>query len=64
LWEATLKSPHRYFNPFTEVTVIATFRSPSGKTWTVEGFYDGDRIWKVRLRAISTDGRLVLMLAT
>lgn len=48
LWEASLKSAHRYFNPFTEVTIIATFRSPSGKTWTVEGFYDGDRVWKVR----------------
>ncbi len=48
LWEARLKSDRRYFNPFTEVTVIATFRSPSGKVWTVEGFYDGDRTWKVR----------------
>ncbi len=48
LWEATLKSNCRYFNPFTEVTVIATFRSPSGKTLTVEGFYDGNLTWKVR----------------
>ena len=48
LWEATLKSDRRYFNPFTEVTLIATFRSPSGKVHTVEGFYDGNRTWKVR----------------
>ncbi|MDW8029774.1 MAG: DUF5060 domain-containing protein [Armatimonadota bacterium] len=48
LWEAILRRDRRYFNPFTEVTVIATFRSPSGKTLTVEGFYDGDRTWKVR----------------
>ncbi|MCS7186979.1 MAG: DUF5060 domain-containing protein [Armatimonadota bacterium] len=48
LWEATLKSDRRYFNPFAELTVLATFRSPSGKTLTVEGFYDGNRTWKVR----------------
>jgi hypothetical protein len=48
MWEATLKSSHRYFNPFTEVTVVATFRSPSGKVYEVEGFYDGEQTWKVR----------------
>jgi hypothetical protein len=48
MWEATLKSSRRYFNPFTEVTIIATFRSPSGKVHEVEGFYDGEQTWKVR----------------
>ncbi len=48
IWEATLKSRRRYFNPFTEVTILATFRSPSGKRHEVEGFYDGNQTWRVR----------------
>ena len=48
MWEATLKSSRRYFNPFTEVTIVATFRSPSGKVYEVESFYDGEQTWKVR----------------
>ena len=52
MWEATLKSSRRYFNPFTEVTIIATFRSPSGKVHEVEGFYDGGQTWKVRFLSL------------
>ncbi len=49
LWEATLKSRRYYFNPFTEVTLLATFHSPSGKQWRVEGFYDGGNTWRVAM---------------
>lgn len=48
MWEATLKSQRQYFNPFTEVSVMATFVAPSGKRVTVDGFYDGDNVWRVR----------------
>jgi hypothetical protein len=48
IWESTLKSRRRYFNPFTEVHILATFRSPSGKRHEVEGFYDGNQTWRVR----------------
>lgn len=47
-WEATVKSSRRYLNPFTEVTITALLRSPSGKVHKVEGFYDGEQTWKVR----------------
>jgi len=48
LWEATMKSRHTYRNPFTEVSVTATFRSPSGRQIVVDGFYDGGNEWRVR----------------
>ncbi len=48
LWEATMRSRQTYRNPFTDVTVTATFRSSSGKQITMEGFYDGDGEWRVR----------------
>jgi hypothetical protein len=41
-------SGHAYENPFTDVTVDATFASPRGKTFTVPAFYDGDKVWRIR----------------
>lgn len=35
-------------NPFTEVSLQATFHAPSGRSWAVEGFHDGERRWRVR----------------
>ena len=46
--EITLQSRQTYDNPFTDVTLEGRFRS-QGKDVTVDGFYDGDRTWKVRL---------------
>jgi hypothetical protein len=46
--EWTLHSRYPYANPFTDVTVDATFTSPSGQMFTVPGFYDGDQTWRVR----------------
>ncbi len=43
-----MKSRYLYRNPFTEVSVAATFRSPSGRQIVVEGFYDGGNKWRVR----------------
>ena len=45
-WE--VQSRHAYENPFTDVTVDATFTSPTGKQWTIPCFYDGEQIWRVR----------------
>ncbi|KPJ63522.1 MAG: hypothetical protein AMS15_00020 [Planctomycetes bacterium DG_23] len=39
--EWRLKSKTSYKNPFINVTVDATFTSPSGEKFTVPGFYDG-----------------------
>ncbi|MDQ1318096.1 MAG: hypothetical protein QG588_1752, partial [Candidatus Poribacteria bacterium] len=35
-------------NPFIQSAIIGEFISPSGKKLMVEGFYDGDDIWRVR----------------
>ena len=46
--EWAVQSRYAYENPFTDVAVTATFRSPSGKTFTLPGFYDGENTWRVR----------------
>jgi len=46
--EWTLQSKTPYKNPFINVTVDATFTSPSGEKFTVPGFYDGEDTWRVR----------------
>ena len=52
LFEVSLKGPSAG-NPFTEQSVSATFRSKN-EIVTVDGFYDGDGVYKVRLRAITS----------
>lgn len=37
-----------YPEPFTGVSVIATFTDPSGSESTIEAFHDGDRTWRAR----------------
>ena len=46
LFEVSLKGPSAG-NPFTEQSVSATFRSKN-EIVTVDGFYDGDGVYKVR----------------
>jgi hypothetical protein len=46
--EWSFRSSHEYPEPFTGVTVRATFTSPSGNDSTIEAFHDGDATWKVR----------------
>lgn len=46
--EWTLRSSTPYTNPFIDVTVDAEFVSPSGKTLSIPGFYDGEGTWRVR----------------
>jgi len=48
LQELVLHSRQRYSNPFQDVKVAAVFGC-SGHTVKVDGFYDGDGTWKVRL---------------
>jgi len=48
-WE--LRSEHRYPNPYTDVAVKALFTSPSGNTFTVSGYHDGERTWRVRFNS-------------
>jgi len=36
------------YNPFIQSAIIGEFVSPSNKKLTLEGFYDGDDIWRIR----------------
>jgi len=45
--ELSLRSQRAYPNPFVDVSVQAHFKSGSREI-TVDGFYDGDGIWKIR----------------
>lgn len=47
--ELVLSSRSEYDNPFREVEVTGVFRSPSGHDVRARGFYDGGRIWRIRL---------------
>jgi len=48
MFDITLESDHDYENPICDVTVKAHFTSPSGKRTTVDAFWDGGRVWRVR----------------
>ena len=46
--DLSFTSTNAYSNPFTNVTLSATFTGPGGITLTVPGFYAGSQTWKVR----------------
>ena len=50
--EWTAHSRTAYANPFTDVTLSASFTSPSGQTLSIPAFYDGNQggnqTWRVR----------------
>ena len=48
VYEAAFKSGAKYKNPFTDVTLKAHFHC-NGTKITVDGFYDGEGIWRIRL---------------
>lgn len=48
VFEAKFKSDCNYVDPFRDVILNCTFRSPSGREVTVQAFWDGDFVWKVR----------------
>jgi hypothetical protein len=45
--ELTLRSSRTYDNPFSDVSIQGRFQSQD-KEITVDGFYGGDRTWKIR----------------
>lgn len=46
--EFAVRASSRAANPFRDATLVGEFRSPSGKTQVVDGFYDGDQTWRLR----------------
>jgi hypothetical protein len=49
VFELTLSTTNSYGNPYAEVTLTATFTSPTSKTIQMPGFWDGGQTWKVRM---------------
>ena len=48
IYELTFTNTGKYSNPWEDVTITASFQSPSGKTSTVGGFYYDTNTWKLR----------------
>lgn len=48
VFEAVCKSSNQYENPPQAATLQAVFKSPSGATRTIDGFWDGDQTWRIR----------------
>jgi hypothetical protein len=46
--EITFESAKTYADPLNDAEVNAVFTSPSGRAYTVPGFWDGGRTWRVR----------------
>ncbi len=49
-FEVAFESQNTYENPLYEISEFyALFKSPSGKKVRINGFWDGDADWKIRL---------------
>jgi hypothetical protein len=48
LYEFARQGQCKAANPFTDASLKGQFTAPSGKTTTVDGFYDGGTTWKLR----------------
>lgn len=53
-FEAVFESATAYDNPVQQATLIATFTSPKGEKFTVPGFWDGGKTWRVRFTPTQT----------
>ncbi|MDB6064389.1 MAG: hypothetical protein JWR26_597 [Pedosphaera sp.] len=47
-FEQSFRSTLGYASPLSDVSLSVVFTSPLGETTTVNGFWDGGRIWRVR----------------
>jgi len=47
-FEQSFESASQYANPVQEASLTATFTSPNGEKFSVPGFWDGDKTWRVR----------------
>ncbi len=48
--EISFTSSRDFGNPFHDVTLDVLFDTPQGHTLKVPAFWDGGRVWKVRMR--------------
>ena len=47
-FEASVKNVKKYRNPYIDVALDVTYKSPEGREIRFWGFYDGGRTWKIR----------------
>jgi len=47
-WEKTLTSSKTYSNPFLDHNLKVTYTSPTGKTYSSYGFWDGGTAFRIR----------------
>jgi len=50
-YEGLVESPTEYADPFRDVSLKVELTSPSGKTRSVDAYWDGGRIWRFRVDA-------------
>ncbi len=50
-FEASVRNPRRYADPYRDVTLNVTYTRPDGSTVAFWGFYDGGSEWKIRFLA-------------
>jgi len=48
VFEAQFTGSQRYENPLQDIGVTVEFSSPTGKVYSVDGFWDGGNTWRVR----------------
>jgi len=48
IFEAQVIASADYENPIQDITLQVIFMSPKGERFTVQGFWDGGKIWKIR----------------
>jgi len=48
VFEASFRSSIQYANPYTDAELSCVFTGPAGRKLMVEGFWDGEGVWKVR----------------
>lgn len=49
VWETALEASGAYGNPYRDVAAQATLTKPDGSTWRLPLFWDGGRVFKLRL---------------
>ena len=48
--ELTFESERTREHPFWDVDLAVELAAPSGRTFTIDGFWDGGQTWRARLR--------------
>jgi hypothetical protein len=47
--EFVVRGRSRVANPYREAALVGEFTAPSGKRHVIDGFYDGDDVWRLRM---------------